>query len=308
MSRALALTFLTLLLACDPTAADHTTDPVEATRGGGPPGPDLETSTPTRPSTTPVTEPTAEREQKRWLGISVANMTEPIPGAPENARAMIQRTFRGGPAHLAGLRHGDVIVRAAGAEVSRYQDYRDEARKVEIGDSIALGVLRDGEALDVTLRLVARPEDMKGWRREHFPGTPAFPWELEPLRPTTANLSSDQARGRPQLLYFWATWCSPCRSTAPMISSLHADVADDLLLVAISSEGEDKLLPWLQADGASYPVGRDTQGRAKLDYEVKSLPTAVLIDGTGDVVAWDYGVGGVRRVAARARGLIQPSP
>ena len=279
------------------------------------PPPDVAEVTPDLPGPTPVataaeaTPPSPEESApKRWLGISVANMKESIPGAPEDARAMIQRTFRGGPAHLAGLRYGDVIVRAAGVEVKRYQDYLAQAREVRIGGELQLQVLRDGAPLDVTLRMVAQPEDQKRWRREHFPGTEAFAWRAQPLRPNGTQLSSDRAAGRPQLLYFWATWCSPCRSTAPMIADLHREAEDRLLLAAISSEEEGVLKPWLEADTGSYPVGRDDEGRAKLDYEVKSLPTAVLIDEDGVVVAWDYGVAGVRRVVERARDSIQAPP
>jgi thiol-disulfide isomerase/thioredoxin len=297
---------LLALLGCTTTPPPEPTPQLEEP-GAVVPDPPPEVR-PTVAAAMPATARDPSQTAKRWLGISVANMNDPIPGAPAHARAMIQRAFRGGPAHLAGLRYGDVIVRAAGVEVGRYQEYLAEARKVEIGGDLQLRVLRDGEPLDVTLRMVEQPEDQKRWRREHFPGTEAFAWEAVALRPEGARLSSEEANGRAQLLYFWATWCSPCRSTAPMIAELHQQAGERLLLVAISSEEQSKLAPWVEADASSYPVGRDHEGRAKLDYEVKSLPTAVLVGASGEVIAWDYGVGGVRRVVGRARDLIQATP
>jgi thiol-disulfide isomerase/thioredoxin len=245
-------------------------------------------------------------EPKRWLGISVANMREPIEGAPEDARAMVQRAFRGGPAHATGLQRGDVIVKAAGAPVRKYQDYLAQARKVDIGQAIALEVLRDGKPQTVQLTMIDKPDNAKEWRKKHFPGTPAMPWSVMDLGAEGGLLDSSQAQGRPQLLYFWATWCAPCRKTSPMVDRLHQDVGDRLHLVAVSSEEEVKLRPWLNDNPYSYPTGHDSKGLLKLDYEVKSLPTIVLISASGTILAWDYGTTGVSRVVAQARTLSNP--
>lgn len=314
----LALLLLLLLTACGgegpepvstPTPAESTPEAVttEAT-------PAPEPDTPGVVTVEKLPSPGGDRaaaeragKPKRWLGISVANMADPIAGAPTDARAMLQRAFVGGPARRAGLQRGDVIVSAAGAPVKRYQDYLAEARKTEIGDTLRLELLRDGEPLDVTLEMIAKPSDMKMWRRRHFPGTPSFDWDVAALRAPAGveRISSAESGERPQVLYFWATWCGPCRTTSPMIQKLHEDLGDRIHLVAISSEELDALTPWLERDTKTYLVGRDDTGHPKLDFEVKSLPTAVLVVG-GTIKVWDYGVAGVQRIADAAREEVAP--
>lgn len=257
-----------------------------------------------------ATDPATARgdKPKRWLGITVANMDSPIDGAPDDRRSLITRALRGGPADVAGLRRGDVILRANNAEVRRYQDYLSQARVTEIGERIDLVVLRDGQEIAASLTMLEKPADNNAWRRKHFPGTPGFAYDVPLLRGGDRFRSAD-AVGKPQLLYFWATWCGPCRKTGPWIEALHEQAGDRLPLVAISSEELDKLKPFVARAKGTYPIGHDVDGTVKLDYEVNKLPTAVLLDAQGDVVVWDIGTSGIQNVIRRARALLDlPAP
>jgi thiol-disulfide isomerase/thioredoxin len=239
------------------------------------------------------------RKNKRWLGLTVANMTEPIPGAPSEARAMIRRAHRGGPAHRAGLRRGDVIVEAAGHPVGRFQDYIAQARLKEIGDSLSLKILREGHHLLVDVALIEQPKNGKTWRRQHFPGSEAFSWEIPSIRPA-GKTADTTTSSRPQVLYFWATWCSPCRLTSPAVELLHIDAKGRVDVIAISSEKREVIKTFVAKGGTTYPVAHDSEGLLKLDYEVQSLPTIVWLEGD-KVIAWDYGIGGVQRVISALR-------
>jgi thiol-disulfide isomerase/thioredoxin len=218
---------------------------------------------------------------------------------------VIQRAFVGGPAQAAGLTRGDVIVRAGGAPVSEYKDYITEARKVQIGGTMTLSVLRDGKPIDVELTMMAKPDPMKAWRHRKFPGTPAFAWDVEGLRPSGRRLSSAQADGRPQVMYFWATWCGPCRQTSPQFQAAFEELGDKIQFVAISNEELDVLRRHTERSNKTYPSGRDDTGYAKWDYEIQSLPTAILIH-DGQILAWDYGVPGIPRILERSRALVAP--
>jgi len=238
---------------------------------------------------------------KRWLGITVANMKEPIAGAPEDCRTQVHRAMRGSPAHGAGMQRGDVIVAAGGQPVKRLQDYLAEARKVEIGQRLQLQLLRAGRPLAVELEMLARPDDMRDWRRRSFPGTRGFDFALPSLRPAGAKTLHVKTKNKPQLIYFWATWCGPCRQVAPQIQGLYKDAGKALDLLAVSSEERVVIQRHLKASTDTYPIAHDRLGELKLDYEVNKLPTAVLVGADGRVIAWDYGLGGVRKVVSKAR-------
>jgi len=287
----------------EPAPAESPTPTADPTPAAGP-TPDRTPGAVNVEKLPPVGEPTPPKA-KRWLGISVGNNAEPVAGAPDDARAVIQRAFVGGPAQLAGLRRGDVIVQAGPTPVKRYQDYLAEARKIEIGDVMQVRVLRDGKPIDVEMRMVEKPRNMKGWRRDHFSGTDAFAWDVEGLRPGGARLTSAAAGDKPQVLYFWATWCGPCRRTSPKLQAAFTEYGDKIQFVAISNEELDVLTEHVAASSKTYPVGRDDTGYAKWDYEVQSLPTAVLLN-DGQVVSWDYGVQGISRILERSRTLVAP--
>jgi len=245
-------------------------------------------------------------KKKRWLGISVANMKEPIVGAPPDARAMVTRAMRGSPAHTAGLQRGDCIISANGKPVARYQDYLDVARTLEIGDSISLNLLRNGEESTTSITMIERPKKMNSWRRDKFPGTRAFDFELPALRPSGGKHAASTGKDHDQLLYFWATWCGPCRKTSPQVDTLYKEAKGRIEIVAISSEDNKTLDAFIERSSYSYPVAHDHRGELKLDYEINKLPTAVLVDPSGVVVSWDYGLGGVQRVLSRARERLKP--
>jgi thiol-disulfide isomerase/thioredoxin len=236
---------------------------------------------------------------KRWLGLAVANMKEPIPQAPTDARAMIQRVHRGGPGHRAGLRRGDVIVAAEGHPVVRYQDYIAQARLKEIGDTLGLEVLREGQPLRVEVGLIEKPRNSKVWRRQHFPGSASFSWDIPRIRPL-GRVHDTRTSPRPQLIYFWATWCAPCRRTSPEVDRLYRDAGGRVDVIAVSSEERDVIEGYLKRESTSYPVAHDDEGILKLDYEVQSLPTIVWLEGD-KVVAWDYGISGVQQVVSDLR-------
>ena len=99
-------------------------------------------------------------------------------------------------------------------------------------------------------------------------------------------------RGRPVLINFWATWCTPCRDELPIISSAyHAHGGQGLVVVAIDfKESSDTVrqfwnslhlepAPYLDADGriaALYGVGLKTSG----------LPVSVFVARDGTVSAF----------------------
>ncbi|MGW8194008.1 MAG: S1C family serine protease [Desulforhopalus sp.] len=72
---------------------------------------------------------------------------------------------RGSPAEKAGLRPttqyrgeiilGDVITAVAGVKVASYEDFRTEIERHGIGSEVVFTVLRNGEPLDIAIRLTA---------------------------------------------------------------------------------------------------------------------------------------------------------
>jgi len=100
------------------------------------------------------------------------------------------------------------------------------------------------------------------------------------------------ARG-PVLVDFWATWCKPCIAALPEIQKLHERWASrGLTVVGFSEDGPrnfSKVRPFAGRLGLKYAIALDEDGAVQERYQVRALPTTVLIDGAGRIVLFQQG-------------------
>lgn len=138
---------------------------------------------------------------------------------------------------------------------------------------------------------------------------PAF--ELKDLDGHVLRLDALRRRG-PVLLDFWATWCKPCQAAIPELRALHASYAPrGLTIIGVSVDGprnHSKVRPFVQSKGIGYPIVIDQDGRLQQLYQVIALPTSVLIDTSGMVVAARVGFrpGESRSLGEKIEALLAP--
>jgi putative serine protease PepD len=87
-----------------------------------------------------------------YLGVRVAD-------AENNGGARIVAVVQGGPADDAGVREGDVIVRAGGDDVGNGDDLRGAVNSRQPGDELELELRRGGDTRTVTVELGTRPSN-----------------------------------------------------------------------------------------------------------------------------------------------------
>jgi thiol-disulfide isomerase/thioredoxin len=86
--------------------------------------------------------------------------------------------------------------------------------------------------------------------------------------------------GKPLLLFFWATWCKPCKEIVPDVLALAAKRKLTVLAVAHETEAD---LDRFFAAPREFPalVARDPEARTALRLGLRSIPSFVFIDGQG---------------------------
>ena len=114
-------------------------------------------------------------------------------------------------------------------------------------------------------------------------GKAAPNFELQNLDGQSISLSS--LKGRPVLVNFWATWCSPCVSEMPYIQEIHEDWSDSgLMVLAINTGGSaSEVEQFLQEHNLSLPVLLDTKNVVAPKYGIRYIPTTFFIDKDGIV-------------------------
>lgn len=87
------------------------------------------------------------RVTRRWIGISGVDLSPPLArryGIQSETGFLVAEVTQGSPASMAGLRSGDVVIGADGAEIRHTKDLLFALSKVPPGGSIGLDINRMG--------------------------------------------------------------------------------------------------------------------------------------------------------------------
>lgn len=110
-------------------------------------------------------------------------------------------------------------------------------------------------------------------------GAGAAPLDLTPLR------------GRVIYLDFWASWCAPCRRSFPWMQAMQqAHESEGLTIIAINVDQDradaERFLAQFQP---GFAIRYDPRGEAPEHYQVRGMPTSLLIDRRGVIRYRDEG-------------------
>ncbi len=92
------------------------------------------------------------RVVRGWLGVTVQDLTgsqAKTLNSQGGKGALVAGVSKGGPAEIAGIKNGDVLVSLEGVPLEGANDFRNRVAASRIGKSIEIGLLRKGERTNV---------------------------------------------------------------------------------------------------------------------------------------------------------------
>ena len=113
--------------------------------------------------------------------------------------------------------------------------------------------------------------------------------DLKTLDGQTFNSSKFSNNGKPMVIDFWATWCTPCKKELSAIAEVYEDWQKELgvKVIAISiddSKTASKVKSTVDAKGWDYEVYLDINSDFKRAMNVNMVPVTFVIDGQGNIV------------------------
>ena len=105
----------------------------------------------------------------------------------------------------------------------------------------------------------------------------------------TGKLNND---GKPIIISFWATWCSPCKKELNNYAELYEKWQKEtgVKIIAVSIDDQrsvTRVAPYVNSVSWDYQVLLDSNKQFALALGVNNVPHTFLVDGNGTIV-WQH--------------------
>lgn len=220
-----------------------------------------------------------------WMGIRYQKIQPARRQALDLPRGAVRviAVYPESPAEEAGLRVNDLVLGTPGEPFAEPHSIREWTMFSTLGRPTTLQLLRGEEPIELTLIPGSYPLELPKLPGPPKVGSAAPPVEVEPYR--GGRLLASGSR----LLFFWATWCGPCKQALPELLAFGDQ--RDVEILAITDEQPEELDAFFETFSERFPerVASDQERTTFQRFGVSGTPTFVLLDDGGSIRHYQRG-------------------
>lgn len=95
--------------------------------------------------------------------------------------------------------------------------------------------------------------------------------------------------GKPIVMNFWASWCTPCQIEMPEFQKMYEKYGEEVkfLMINMTASGGEtvgRAQAFIENGGYTFPILFDSEHEAAGTYDASAMPTTFFIDKEGYVV------------------------
>jgi len=114
-------------------------------------------------------------------------------------------------------------------------------------------------------------------------------WAAEFDTPTGESLPMQSLQGRPLVINFWATWCTPCVEEMPLIDAFFREnESKGWQVIGLAIDQPSRVRQFLTQFPVNYKIGlaglNGTELGKMLGNDVGGLPFTVVLDANGHLI------------------------
>jgi cytochrome c biogenesis protein CcmG, thiol:disulfide interchange protein DsbE len=113
---------------------------------------------------------------------------------------------------------------------------------------------------------------------------------LHALGHTGQEVSLAQYQGRPVMVNFFASWCTPCKKETPLLAGFYRAHHGQIAIVGVDvNDSTTAALKFAHLADVEYPVGTDPTGATATRYGVVAIPQTFFLDAGHRIVKRVFG-------------------
>jgi len=114
---------------------------------------------------------------------------------------------------------------------------------------------------------------------------PAKSFSLAMLGHPGADVTLSHYAGRPVIINFFASWCTPCQQETPLLARFYRSHHGHVLVIGVDANDQSgAALKFVRAHGVSYPVAFDPSASVTVSYGVIALPQTFFLNAKHQIV------------------------